>query len=113
MPRQLDTFGKQVAEIPPDRPVFEAVVHIVRDLTANDTNVVMYELMVAARTDEKLKATLQVVLKEYGERILETAREVPTADQYPDEVLAAVVVLLVNAFDGATLVRHVLPTPEF
>jgi AcrR family transcriptional regulator len=112
MRRQLDTFSKQVAEIPPDRPVLEAVVHIVRDVTGNDTNVVMYELLVAARTDEKLRATLHDVLKEYGDRILDTARGLPTADQYPDEVLAAVVALLVNTFDGAALVRNVLPQPE-
>src|SRR6195952_133747 len=31
--RQLDSFSKQVAEIPPDRAVLEAVVHIVRDVT--------------------------------------------------------------------------------
>ena len=112
MRRQLETFGKQVAEIPPDRRVLEAVVHIVRDLTANDANVVMYELMVAARTDEKLRATLQDVLKEYGERIFATAREVPFADQYPDEALAALVALVVSTFDGAALVRNVLPQPE-
>lgn len=112
MRRQLDTFSKRVAEIPPDRPVFEAVVHIVRDVTGNDTNVVMYELLVAARTDEKLRATLHDVLKEYGDRILDTARGLPTADEYPGEVLAAVVALLVNTFDGAALVRNVLPQPE-
>ena len=84
----------------------------VRDVTGNDTNVVMYELLVAARTDEKLRATLQDVLKEYGDRILDTARGLPTADEYPDDVLAAVVALLVNTFDGAALVRNVLPQPE-
>ena len=33
-----------------------------RDVTGNDTNVVMYELLIAARTDEKLRGTLQEVL---------------------------------------------------
>jgi AcrR family transcriptional regulator len=109
MRRQLDSFSKQVAEIPPDRPVLEAVVHIVRDVTGD---VVMQELLVAARTDEKLRATLQDVLKEYGDRILDAARGLPTADEYPEDVLAAVVALLVNTFDGAALVRNVLPQPE-
>jgi len=110
--RHLDTFSKQVAEVPPDRPVLEAVAHIVRDLTISDNNAVMYELMVAARTDEKLRTTLQVVLKEYEGRFLDIARGVPTAEQYPDEVLAAVVALLLNTFDGAALWRNVLPQPE-
>ena len=62
MRRQLDAFGKQVAEIPPSQPALEGVLHTMRDVTGNDTNVVMYELLIAARTDEKLRATLQDVL---------------------------------------------------
>lgn len=112
MRRQLDTFGKQVAEIPPTRPALEAVLHVLRDITGNDTNVVMYELLVAARTDEKLRATLQDVLREYGARIVDTARALPTADRYPEEMLVAVVALVTNAFDGAAIVRPVLAHPE-
>src|SRR5215210_6088628 len=62
MRRQLDQFTKQVAEIPADKPALEAALTIMRDVTGNATNTVMYELMVAARTDEKLTATLQEVL---------------------------------------------------
>jgi AcrR family transcriptional regulator len=109
MRRKLETFSKQAAEIPADQPVLEAVVHIVQGVAGD---VVMQELQVAARTDEKLRATLQEVLKAYGDRMLDTARALPTADQYPDEVLAALVALLVNTFDGAALVRNVLPQPE-
>jgi len=109
MRRKLETFSKQAAEIPADQPVLEAVVHIVQGVAGD---VVMQELQVAARTDEKLRATLQEVLKAYGDRMLDTARALPTADQYPDEVLGALVALLVNTFDGAALVRNVLPQPE-
>ena len=59
MRRQLDLFTKQVAAIPADRPALEAALSILRDVTGNATNAVMYELLVAARTDEKLRATLQ------------------------------------------------------
>lgn len=112
MRRQLDSFSKQVAEIPPARPALEAVLHTLRDITGNDTNVVMYELLIAARTDEKLRGTLQHVLEEYSARILDTARSLPTADRYPEDALTAVVALLTNAFDGAAIVRAVLPLPE-
>ena len=54
MRRQLDLFTKRVAEIPADKPALEAALTILRDVTGNATNTVMYELMVAARTDEKL-----------------------------------------------------------
>ena len=55
---------------------------IVRDVTGNSTNVVMHELLVAARTDEKLRATLQDVLAVYVAKISKprgraTAEELP------------------------------------
>ncbi len=112
MRRQLDEFSKKIAEIPADKPVLEAALTILRDLTANPTNTVMYELMVAARTDEKLKATLQNVLAQYGSKIHDAARALPGADSIPEDVFPALVALMTNTFDGAALVRAVLPQPE-
>lgn len=112
MRRQLGEFSKKVAEIPADKPVLEAALTILRDLTANSTNTVMYELMVAARTDEKLKATLQNVLEEYGSKIHDAARALPGADAIPEDVFPALVAVMTNTFDGAALVRAVLPQPD-
>ena len=110
--RQLDLFGKRVAEIPADRPALEDVLTILRDVTGNDTNAVLYELMVAARTDAALRATLQDVLTEYATKIHETAAGLPGVDRYPAEMLPVVTALLTNTFDGAALLRGVLPIPE-
>ena len=112
MRRQLDLFGKKIAEIPAAQPPLEGVLHAMRDVTRNDTNVVMYELLIAARTDEKLRDTLQEVLKEYSSRIFDTANTLPMADQYPDGAVADLAALLTNSFDGAAIVHHVLPQPE-
>jgi AcrR family transcriptional regulator len=112
MRRQLDLFTKQVAAIPADRPALEAALSILRDVTGNATNAVMYELLVAARTDEKLRATLQNVLTEYAANIHDVARVLPGADQFPEETFAALVAILTNVFDGAALVRAVLPQPD-
>ena len=112
MRRQLDAFGKQVAGIPPNEPALHGVLQAMRDITGNDTNVVMYELLIAARTDDRLRGTLQDVLKDYSARILDAARTLPTAEEYPEETLPAVVALLTNAFDGAAIVRAILPQPE-
>lgn len=112
MRRQLDVFAKRVAEIPPDRPALEEVLTILRDITGNPTNTVMYELLIAARTDDKLRATLQEVLTEYGARIYDAARSVPGADGFPAQTFAALVAILTNAFDGAAIVRSVLPQPD-
>ena len=81
-------------------------------VTGNDTNTVMYELLIAARTDEKLKVTLQAVLVEYAANIHDVARALPGADQYPPETFGALVATLTNVFDGAAIVRAVLPLPE-
>jgi hypothetical protein len=112
MRRQLDLFAKRVAEIPADQPALEAVLTILRDVTGNSTNTVVYELLVAARTDEKLRATLQDVLTEYATNIYDIARSLPGTDRFPDETFAALVAILTNTFDGAALVRAVLPQPE-
>jgi AcrR family transcriptional regulator len=112
MRRQLDLFTKQVAEIPADRPVLESALTVLRDVTGNDTNTVMYELLVAARTDDRLRATLQDVLAEYAGNIYGIAKTLPGAELFPPEQFATIVAILTNTFDGAALVRAVLPQPD-
>jgi AcrR family transcriptional regulator len=110
--RQLELFTKQVAEIPADGPAIEAVLEILRDITGNPTNAVMYELMIAARTDEKLRATLRHVLTEYGTKIFEAAHALPGTENVPEETLAILAATLTNTFDGAAIVRAVMPLPD-
>ena len=110
--RQLELFSKRVAEIPADRPALESVLTVLRDVTGNDTNAVLYELMVAARTDGALRSTLQHVLTEYAAKIDEVAAGVPGIDNLDPDLLPVVRALLTNAFDGAALLRGVLPTPD-
>ncbi|BBY34473.1 TetR family transcriptional regulator [Mycolicibacter minnesotensis] len=110
--RQLELIGKQVAAIPADGPALETVLTLLRDLTANSNNAVFYELLIAARTDEKLRSTLSEVLDEYSAKIYDTARGFPGADAFPAELFPNVVALLTNTFDGAAIVRAVRPQPE-
>lgn len=110
--RQLETFTKQVAEIPADRPALPAALTILRDITAGSTNAVLYELMVAARTDEKLMETLQNVLGQYSAKIHDAARALPGAESFPEETFPVIVALMTNVFDGAAIVRGVPPQPE-
>ena len=112
MRRQLDLFTKQVAEIPPEGPVLQAALTILRDVTANSTNAVLYELMIAARTDENLRATLQNVLEQYRAKIDEAARALPGADSFPQYMFPVLVAIVTNTFDGAALVGAVLPLPD-
>src|SRR6202047_672376 len=105
--RQLELFTKQAAEIPADGPAIEAVLEILRDITRNSTNAVMYELMIAARTDEKLRATLQRVLIEYAAKIYDVARALPGAESIPEKTLTALAATITNTFDGAAIVAAV------
>lgn len=110
--RQLELFSKRVAEIPTGEPPLPAVLTVLRDITGNDTNAVLYELMIAARTDDKLRATLADVLTEYGAKIVDAAAAAPAAEQFPAESRVVVTALLTNTFDGAAMLRPVLPDPE-
>jgi AcrR family transcriptional regulator len=107
--RQLESVTKRVAEIPADQPALEAALAILRDITSGPTNAVLYELLVAARTDEKLRDTLQHELGHYSAKILDAARALPGAEGYPEETFPALVALLTNVFDGAAVVEGVLP----
>jgi AcrR family transcriptional regulator len=110
--RLLDLGTKQVAAIPADRPALDAMLAILRDLTRNPIDAVMHELMIAARTDEKLRGTLQVVLTEYGAKMYDAFRASPGADKVPEEMRAVLLATLLNTFDGAAMVRAVVPHPE-
>lgn len=110
--RQLELFGKRVAGIPDSQPAMTGVLQVLQDITRNSTNAVLYELMVAARTDEKLHGTLQDVLSEYSAKIYDTARALPAADSVPAGVFPAVVAMMTTTFDGAAVVRAVLPEPD-
>jgi AcrR family transcriptional regulator len=113
--RQLEVAAKRIADIPSDRPAIEEILAIIRDLTGNPTNTVIYELMVAARTDEKLRDTLREVMTAYVAKIYEAARAVPSAEEieaFGEENFTALVAVLINTFDGAAMFRHVLSHPD-
>jgi AcrR family transcriptional regulator len=110
--RQLEAFTKRVAEIPADQPALQAALAILRDITSGPTNAVFYELVIAARTDEKLRATMQHELAQYAAKIHDAARALPGAEGFPEETFPVVVALMRNVFDGAAVVEGVLPQPE-
>jgi AcrR family transcriptional regulator len=110
--RQLEAFTERVAEIPADQPPLDAVLGILRDITGGSTNAVFYELVIAARTDEKLRETMQDELRQYAAKIYDAARALPGAESVPEEILPVVVTLSRNVFDGAAVVEGVLPQPE-
>jgi AcrR family transcriptional regulator len=110
--RQLDLFTKGVAEIPADQPALEAALAILRDITSGPTNAAFYELMIAARTDEKLRDALQQEFGQYAAKIDDAARALPGVESLPEETFPVLVALMRNVFDGAAVVEGVLPQPD-
>ena len=113
--RQLEMATTRFAAIPPHKPALKEMLTIISDVTGNPTNSVIHELWVAARTDEMLRDTLRAVMTAYAEKIYDAARAVLSSDEleaFGEENFAALVAVLINTFDGASIVRHVLPQPE-
>jgi AcrR family transcriptional regulator len=110
--RQVEEFTKRVAEIPSDADALEPALTIMGDIIGNRTHSVMRELEVAARTDEKLRETLKIVLEQIGAKICELARTLPGVEALPEERIPVLAAIITNLFDGAALVRDVLPQPE-
>src|SRR5262245_59289000 len=113
--RQLESFTKRVSEIPAmptSQPALEAALAILRAITSGPTNAVLYELLIAARTDEKLRDTVQLELGQYSAKIHDAARALPGAESFPEETFPVLVALLTNVFDGAAVVEGVLPQPD-
>lgn len=110
--RQLELGSKLIADIAADQPALPAVLTILQDIAGSDTNIVWHELLMAARTDEKLRGPLQIALAEYIDSIRETAKRTPGAEQLPEDSFDVVLAVLLNTFDGAAMVRRVFPLPE-
>jgi AcrR family transcriptional regulator len=111
--RLIDLGVRRFAEIRADKPSLEEALTILRDVTADPTNAVLYELAVAARTDDKLRETLRDVMALYIAQIQETVRPL-IPDEFAgagEENLMAMFALVLNSFDGAAVFRHLVDEP--
>lgn len=112
--RQLEAAAKRVADIRTEKPTLEDVLTIMRDLTVNSTNTVLYELAVAARTDAKLRDALHGVMTSYIVKIYDEVRTAlgDEVTAIGEENFAIRLALAVNMFDGAAVFGHVLTHPD-
>ncbi|MFB7719583.1 TetR/AcrR family transcriptional regulator [Nocardia sp. NPDC056100] len=111
--RQLEVFDARFQTIPEAERTIEAVLRLQYEIAGNSTNTVIYELQLAARTDEQLRAGLQPALVAYGSAILQLALKIidPPEELDPADFMTAVF-MISDMFDAEHLFRHVRPYPE-
>lgn len=85
---------------------------IMRDRHRDDVNVVWFELLVAARTDDELRKRLAPVTRRFHAAIDDAARAVPELAALSDADRHLVVSFTRNHFDGETITGAVAPEPE-
>jgi AcrR family transcriptional regulator len=110
--RQIASFEQQFAHLKHDENPLIAALHLLRSACRSSLNTVSYELLLAARTDAKLRRALQKPAKRYLDAIRATAENIPGLDAIPAETREVLLFTAINTFDGETLMRTVLPQPE-
>lgn len=111
MTRQMGTFAARLAEVP--EADISVVLQIVRENCATTTNNVMQELLVAARTDDTLRAALQPALQEFAVHMLGNAHLAIGNDVGLDEQeLTTWLFMITDMFDFEALVQPLRPYPE-
>jgi AcrR family transcriptional regulator len=108
--RHLALVRGQLAATPPED--LRAALRLMRARHRDESNVVWFELMVAARTDPELRERLSPVADRFFAEITAVARRVPALAALPDEVLHLLVSSVRNLFDGEAISRTVAPDPE-
>ncbi|MEO3782829.1 TetR/AcrR family transcriptional regulator [Actinocorallia sp. B10E7] len=108
--RHLTLVRRRLADAPPGD--LRAALTLMRERHRDETNVVWFELMVAARTDDDLRVRLTPVAARFFAQVTGVAREVPVLAALPDEALHLLVSSVRNLFDGEAISRTVVPEPE-
>jgi AcrR family transcriptional regulator len=85
---------------------------LLRDACRSPTNMVFYELLVAARTDDTLRPKLRLGMQRYRAAIRESSLKVPALAALDSNVRDMLVFTFINYFDGESLLHSVLPEPD-
>lgn len=111
--RQIASFESRFAKaMRSASDPFAPALELLRETCRSETNMVFYELLVAARTDRALRRALEPAMRRYYERIRETARKVPGTSDLPPEMLEVLLFSAIHLFDGESLARVVWRKPE-
>ena len=108
--RHLDVVRTQIDEHP--APSVLDVLHFHRERTRDVTNVVWFELMVAARTDDGLRSRLEPVARRFHSAIDELAANIPLLADVPQAERELWVTLARKYLDGEAISSVIVPDPD-
>ncbi|RLK54074.1 TetR/AcrR family transcriptional regulator [Actinokineospora cianjurensis] len=91
---------------------FVEVLRAIREASRSPLNIVWFELLLAARTDDELRARLARTIEAYSKDIYLTALRIPAIAAQPDEIRQVAVFTGLHMFDGETFVNAVYPRPD-
>ncbi len=88
-----------------------AALERLRAAARSPANTVMYELLVAGRTNRVLRAQLAAVIQTRRQQTYDLVARHPVLGALPREELQAVVSMMIALFDGEALVDPIYPDP--
>ncbi len=110
--RQMRDFERKLlAQKDAANPLVAALV-LLRSSCRSPTNAVFYELLVAARTDAKLRAAMKAGTERFFNAIRDVARRSGLLAALPPDVADTLMFTAMHLFDGETLLRRVYRQPE-
>lgn len=108
--RHLEEMSRQLAGM--NEPSVLEVLRLFRARDRATENVVWFELIVAARTDDDLRAAIAPVAKEFVDQTVRAARAHPLMSKLAAPDVTMITTTLEHVFDGETIRRQVVPDPE-
>jgi AcrR family transcriptional regulator len=110
--RILERYKKSFATAAKKDSDIEAALRLVRDACRSRLNTAWYELELAARTNENLRAALEPVLRSYFTSITALARELlPDVASALGPAFDMLVTTVIMMFDGETTHRFLVKDP--
>ncbi|TDP96563.1 TetR family transcriptional regulator [Labedaea rhizosphaerae] len=105
--RQTRGFADRFAGLSPAQTSLADLLRQLRDLSRDPVNAVWRELLVAARTDQRLRDRLRPIVENYRDDVYAAAMLVPGIAAFDEEIREVLLFSVLYLFDGESLVRPV------
>jgi AcrR family transcriptional regulator len=103
--RQTRGFTDRFDQLSPAETSLAELLRRIRDLSRDPVNAVWRELLVAARTDQRLRDRLRPIVEAYRDDIYAAAMLVPGIAAFDEDIREVLLFSVLYLFDGESLVR--------